>query len=464
MLHAVLLGLAIHPILLVVSPGADAKTPPANVVILLADDLGWGDVSMNGRKTWQTPNIDKLAAQGIRFERFYTGAVVCAPSRGVLMTGKWTIHNGISGNNDDLPMDQTTLAQALQKHGYATAMFGKWHHGRPRPGQKTYRHPLDLGFEEFFGFTNARHAWEHFPKQLYHGRELKPVSGYSDTLFADKAVEFIGRHTSKPFFLYVAFNAPHFHIEAPEEDLAAFRGKFPERDPKNPVNAAYAAAITRQDKEVGRILQALEDHKLAERTLVIFTSDHGATFEVGTKGATAFHDSNQPFRGQKRTLWEGGIRVPAAARWTGTIPAGQVNRVPTHMSDLFPTALAAAGQPPDKAWKVTGVNMLEVWKGQAKPVERTLFWEWRVEGYYQLAAMRGDKKLVLTGERNPPELFDVVRDPAERINLFPEQRPLAEQLNKELQAWLASETDDSKWGRLPNKPKAKDAGKSQAQP
>ncbi|MFQ3592059.1 MAG: sulfatase-like hydrolase/transferase, partial [Gemmataceae bacterium] len=410
-----------------------------------------GDVSMNGRKTWQTPNIDKLASQGIRFERFYTGAVVCAPSRGVLMTGKWTIHNGISGNNDDIPLDQTTLAQALQKHGYATALFGKWHHGRPRPGQKSYRHPLDLGFDEFFGFTNARHAWEHFPKQLFHGRDLKPVSGYSDTMFADKAVDFIGRHKEKPFFLYVAFNAPHFHVEAPEEDVAAFRGKFPERDPKIPINAAYAAAVTRQDKEVGRILKALDDQKLAERTLVIFTSDHGATFEVGTKGAPAYHDSNYPLRGQKRTLWEGGIRVPGAVRWTGTIPAGQVSRVPTHMSDIFPTALAAAGQAPEEAWKVTGANMLEVWKGKAKPPQRTLFWEWRVEGYYQLAAMRGDTKLVLTGERNPPELFDVARDPAERINLLPEQRPLADQLKKELETWLATETEASKWGRQPVK-------------
>jgi arylsulfatase A-like enzyme len=424
-----------------------APDAPANVVILFADDMGWGDVSMNGRKTWQTPNIDKLAKDGIRFDRFYTGAVVCAPSRGVLMTGKWTIHNGISANNADLPKDQVTLAQAMKKHGYATALFGKWHHGQTRPGEKSYRHPVDLGFDEFFGFTNAVHAWEHFPKELYHGRELKPVSGYSDTLFADKSIDFIARHKNKPFFLYVAFNAPHFHIEAPAEDLAAFRDKFPEKDPKNPVNAAYAAMITRQDKEIGRILQAIDENKLAENTLVIFTSDHGATFEAGTKGAPAFHDSNHPFRGQKRTLWEGGIRVPGAARWTGTIPSGQVSTVPTHMSDLFPTALAAAGQSPDEALKVTGVNQLEVWKGKAKPAERTLFWEWRVEGYHQLAAMRGDKKFVITGQNNPAEMFDVARDPGERVNVIHENKPLADRLRKELNAWLATETQDSIAGR-----------------
>ena len=188
---------------------ADApKAKRPNIVFLLADDLGWFDVGFNGRKDWATPNLDRLAKQGTVFRRWYTAAVVCAPSRAALMTGKYTIHNGVSANNADLPASQVTIADALKKQGYATALFGKWHHGRVRPKMKGYRHPLDLGFSEFVGFTNAVHAWEHFPKELWHGREKKPVTGYAATIFADHAIDFMKRNKEKPFFLYVPFIEP----------------------------------------------------------------------------------------------------------------------------------------------------------------------------------------------------------------------------------------------------------------
>jgi arylsulfatase A-like enzyme len=430
-------------------PQARAAKP--NFLFLLADDLGWFDVGFNGRKDWRTPNLDRLAAQGTVFKRWYTAAVVCAPSRAALMTGKYTIHNGVSGNSDDLPAGQVTLPEALRKHGYATAIFGKWHHGRPRPGMKSYRHPLDLGFGEFVGFTDARHAWEHFPKELWFGREKKPVKGHAETIAADNANDFMKRHRGKPFFLYVAFITPHLHIEAAEEDLAPYRGKFKEKDPTKPLNATYAAMISRLDREVGRILQALDDLKLGDNTLVVFTSDHGATFEAGNKGTSAYHDSNFPFRGQKRTLWEGGIRVPAAVRWPGQVPAGKTSEEVLHMTDVFPTFLAAAGARPEPAWKVTGADVLDVWRGKAKAPERTLYWEWRVEGYQQLAAMRGSKKLVVTGG-NPPDLFDVVNDPGERRSVRFEYKALTDELHKGLKAWLATETEESKWGKKPRKP------------
>ena len=166
--------------------GAVALAPAAerrpNFIILLADDLGWGDVGFNGRTDWKTPHLDQLAAQGTVFKRWYVAAVVCAPSRAALMTGKFPIHDGVSGNNDDLPPDAVTVAAALKQHGYTTALFGKWHHGKPRPEQKSYRHPFDLGFDEFIGFTDARDAWEHFPKKLWFGREEKPVAGHADTI------------------------------------------------------------------------------------------------------------------------------------------------------------------------------------------------------------------------------------------------------------------------------------------
>jgi arylsulfatase A-like enzyme len=185
-------------------------------------------------------------------------------------------------------------------------------------------------------------------------------------------------------------------------------------------------------------MAALDELGLAGNTLVVFSSDHGATFEKGNQGVSNFHDSNQPFRGQKRTLWEGGIRVPAIAVWPGHIPAGAVSHDVMHMTDLFRTLLAAAGAEPDKAWHVDGRNLLPAWTAKKAVPERTLFWEWRTEGSNQLAAMRGSHKLVFTGDGRP-ELFDVVADPAERRNIIAERPETAQQLQQELKAWLATE-------------------------
>ncbi|MGI8782832.1 MAG: sulfatase-like hydrolase/transferase [Acidobacteriota bacterium] len=419
-----------------------------NILVIYGDDLGWSDVGFNGRTEWRTPNLDRLARQGTVFRRWYTAAVVCAPSRAALMTGRYGIHNGVSGNSADLPSAEITIAEALRSHGYATALFGKWHHGTARPGQASYVHPLDQGFDEFFGFTNATHAWEKFPTELWFGRDKKPVQGFADTLFTDRAIDFVERQRDRPFFLYLAYTTPHFNVEATEADLAVYRGKFAEKDANRPVNAAYAAMITRMDREVGRILATIEKQGLARNTLVVFSSDHGATFETGNQGTSAYHDSNRPFRGQKRTLWEGGIRVPAIVRWPGMVPAGKVSTDIVHMIDVLPTLLAAAGAAPDPAWRVDGISLLDVWRGQATAPQRTLFWEWRAEGYYQLAAMRGDKKLVVTGaEDSKPELFNVETDAAERRSIFFEFQPLGRRLHEELKAWLASETEESKWGR-----------------
>jgi arylsulfatase A-like enzyme len=410
-----------------------------NVIVILADDLGYGDVGFNGRTTWKTPNLDRLGSQGTIFKRWYTAAVVCAPSRAAMLTGKYTIHDRVSANNDDLPREEVTIAEALKLSGYATGLFGKWHHGRPRPGEKSYVHPMDQGFDEFYGYTDAKDAWEKFPKKLWVGREEKEVNGYADTLFTTKSIDFIKAHKEKPFFVYLAFVAPHFYVEAPEEDVAEFKGKFKEKDPKNPVNARYAAMVSRLDKEVGRLLKALDDLGLAENTLIIFSSDHGATFEAGNMGASNYHDSNRPLRGGKRTLWEGGIRVPALVRWPGRVPAGKTSDEPMHMTDIFPTVVAAAGGKVDPQWKVDGRNMLAVWEGKEKAPERTLFWEWRWEGHWQLAAMRGPFKFVITGKENRAELFNVVEDPAERRNIIGEHPEVGKQLQQELNQWLKTE-------------------------
>ena len=428
-----------------VSSGAGAQSPRPNILLILADDLGWGDVGFNGRKDWKTPNLDRLARQGTVFRRWYTAGVTCAPSRAALMTGRYGIHNGVTANNDDLPAEEITIAEALRERGYQTALFGKWHHGRPRPGRTTYVHPLDQGFDEFFGFTNATAAHQKYPEQLWDGREQKPVKGYADTLFAERAVEFLKRPHQKPFFLHLTLTNPHFRIEAPPADIAEYRGKFKENDPSNPYNAAYAAMMTRMDREIGRVLKALDDQKLSGNTLVVFTSDHGATFERGAMGAPAYHDSNRPFRGHKRTLWEGGIRVPAVVRWPGQTRAGTTSSEIVHNIDVLPTLLAAAGAETMPAG-VDGRNLLGVWRGRDKAPERTLFWEWRTESANQIAAMRGSHKLVITGDTNP-ELFDVELDPAERITIAGDHAPVVQQLRRELAAWLATESEAAKWGK-----------------
>ena len=405
-----------------------------NFVFLFADDMGWNDVGFNGRKSWSTPNLDRLAAQGTVFTRWYVGMPLCAPSRACLLTGKYNIHNGVTSNSADLPASEVTLAEALAPLGYTSVLYGKWHRGQLPDG--SFTHPLDQGFRETFGFLDAKHAWEHFPEFLYRGRDKVPVRGYTADLFADEAIRFLRSHGERPFFLYVPFIEPHFYIESPQDDLALYKGKFAEKDPSKPYNAHYAAMIHRLDAAIGRILQALDETGLAQNTIVIFTSDNGATFEAGNQGASNFHDSNHPFRGQKRSLEEGGIRVPGLVRWPGRVPAGRKFDQPVHMIDVFPTLLAAAGGVPDPAWKVDGLNLLEVWMGKAPMPERTLFWEWKAEGYDMRAAMRGDFKLLdISGSRF---LYNVRQDPGERRTVAAEYPELFKRLRQELESWLAS--------------------------
>ncbi len=416
---------------------ARAEDRAPNIVLILADDLGHHDVGYNGRTTWKTPNLDRLAAQGLTAHRGYAAAAVCCPSRAALLTGKNTIHCGVTKNNDDIPSGQLTIAEALKARGYATALFGKWHHGTPRVKGGSYVHPMDQGFDRFFGFTDATHAWEKFPTELWDGRAKVPISGHADDLFTDRGIAFIEQNRDRPFFLYLPLTSTHFNIEAPEDEVALHRGHFPEDDPKLPLRATYAAMATRLDRNVGRVLEILDRLKLEKDTLVVFTSDHGATFEAGNQGASVFHDSNFPFRGGKRTLWEGGLRVPFLVRWPNRVPAGSVSDQVQLSIDLFPTFLAASGAkefPND----LDGVNLLPVWTKGETLAERTVFWEWRSEGSSQLAAMRGDEKLVITNG-GKPELFDVKADPAERQNISALRPAKGKRLGEELKAWLATE-------------------------
>jgi arylsulfatase A-like enzyme len=405
-----------------------------NLVFLYADDMGWHDTGFNGRKEWETPNLDRLAREGTIFNRWYTGAPLCAPSRACLLTGRYTIHHTVRNNSTDIPTSEVTLAEALKPLGYATALCGKWHRGRLPDG--SFTHPLDQGFDQTFGYLDARHAWEHFPKMLFRGRNEESVTGYSSDLLADEAIQFIRKNRSQPFFLYVPFIEPHFLIESPAEDLARYKEKFREKNPEEPFNAHYAAMIHRMDKSIGRLTKVLADEGLDRDTLVVFSSDNGATFETGNKGTSNYHDSNRPYRGQKRSLEEGGIRVPGFARWPGRIPGGRRSEDPTHMTDVFPTFLAAAGATAKPEWNVDGMNLLDVWTGKQPMPERTLFWEFQTEGRNMLAAMRGDYKLLDIGGNR--FLFNLRDDPGERRTIFQEYPEMFERLQNELKTWLAT--------------------------
>lgn len=401
-----------------------------NIILLYADDLGWGDVGFNGRKEWSTPNLDRLAREGTIFDRWYTAFPVCAPSRACLLTGRYSIHHGVYNNGVDIPKGEVTIAEALKAQGYSTALFGKWHRGNLPGGGFT--HPLDQGFDETLGYLDARHAWEHFPKKFWRGRDEVDVKGYSCDIIADEAIRFMDRKKGGPFFLYLPFIEPHFNIEAPEENLKKFKGKFAEKDPAKPYNAHYAAMIERLDAAIGRIAKHVDSLGLRGKTCIVFSSDNGATFETGNQGASNFHDSNRPFRGQKRTLEEGGIRMPSFVHWPGTVPARQRSKEVVHMTDVFPTFLSIAHSKPDPAWKVDGLDLLNVWRGSQKMPERTVFWEWP-DNPRQFAAMRGNFKLLdIAGAKF---LYDVDRDPGERRNLAPELPDVFKRLNADLEAW-----------------------------
>ncbi len=411
--------------------GQSSQRPP-NFLLIFADDLGWGDVGFNGRVEWETPNLDRLAGEGVTFDRWYTGSPLCAPSRACMLTGKYGIHNGVRDNATDLPASEVTIAEALRPAGYTSAQIGKWHAGRFESGKFT--HPLDQGFDYTFGYLGGRDLWEHWPKRLYRGREAEPNTRYSTDFIADESIRWMEQNKNRPFFLYSAFMTPHFKIEAPKDDVSRYLGKFHEKDAARPLNATYAAMIHRMDATVGKLVGRLDELGLAENTLIVFTSDNGATFEKGNEGASVYHDSNRPFRGQKRSLEEGGIRMPAFARWKGHIPAGKRIAAPIHTTDVFPTFLGTAGRQPDSQWGIDGRNMLDVWTGKAQSPDRTLFWEFQAEGVDMYAAMRGDFKLLVIGGQR--YLYNLKDDPQERRTvaaLYPE---VFQRLNGELGEWL----------------------------
>ncbi len=344
-----------------------------NIVVILADDLGWGDLGAFGNPDTRTPHLDALADSGVVLTQHYSASAVCAPARAGLLTGRYPHRTGaidtLEGRGlDRLALDETTLADALKAAGYATGLVGKWHLGALDPAY----HPNRRGFDEFVGF---RGGWQdYFDWNLdVNGSRRRRDGRYLTDVFSDEAIAFIERHAAEPFFLHVAYNAPHTPLQVPDEDAAPFRetGKFHEA-----VCRLYGM-ITRMDAGVGRILETLDRLGIAKNTLILFTSDNGPQFgsELGPGSLRRF---NGHFNGQKGTVYEGGLRVPAIVRWPAGLPGdgcGVSDLV--HFTDWLPTLLAVAGEPsPSGGLPRDGQNALPLLRGERGQTNSVRFWQW----------------------------------------------------------------------------------------
>lgn len=415
----------------------DAAERP-NIVYILADDLGYGDLGSYGQELIRTPRLDQLATKGMRFTQHYSGAPSCHPSRCVLFTGKHTGQARIRANSKQpLHPEDYTLSQMFQQAGYATGGVGKWALG----DADTAGAPWRKGMDEFFGYLDQTHAHTYYPDFLWRDGQRLEIAGnqegkrtvYSHDLFADQTLDFIRRHQDQPFFFYTAFTIPHAEVTVPDDSLAEYLGKWPEPKafpgsktycPQDKPRAVRAAMITRMDRDVGRILDLLDVLKLSDNTLVIFTSDNGPITAGGQD--PAFFNSAGPLRGLKFTLYEGGIRVPMIARWPGKIAAGSTNDRVSDFADMFPTfAEVIDTKCPDG---LDGVSILPTLLGQEeKQADRDRFY-W--EAAPQQAIRVGDWKAYRPRQNAPLQLYDLRQDIGERTDLADARPDMVAQLEQ----------------------------------
>lgn len=412
---------------------------PPNIVVIVTDDMGYSDVGVYGSRDIPTPNIDALAAGGIRFTDAYVTGPYCSPTRAGLLTGRYPqrfgheFNIGMAAPHRDagLPLGEVTLADRLRAAGYRTAAFGKWHLGSaPR------FHPLKRGFDEFFGFLAGAHAYVTpgpAANPVFDGERPVTEMGYLTDVLADRAVEFIGREKSRPFFLYLAFNAVHLPLQAPEKYLARFPQIADER------RRTYAAMLSAMDDAIGRTIEALRNAGLEENTLVIFLNDNGGP-TTGSVNAS----SNAPLRGSKRETWEGGIRVPFIVRWKGHLAEGKTDARPIIQLDVMPTALAAAGVAKRGGAELDGVNLLPYLTGKSRGVPHEALY-WRLGG--NMAIRKGDWKLVKmsdSGFRQYPTvpadlagagLYNLKDDIGERNDVSPQHPREARELAVAWERW-----------------------------
>lgn len=466
MTRALIAGVLLLPALIAGSFTQRAQAPrPPNILLIQADDLGYGDLSAYGQAQFQTPALDRLAREGIRFTQYYAGTTVCAPSRAALMTGMHTGHAYIRGNGalpeGDTPLrpQDVTVAEVLREAGYRTALIGKW--GLGQPG--TTGQPDRQGFEYAFGFSDQRHAHRQFTDHLWRNGERVTVDlekDYANDLFTKEAGAFIERSDPRPFFVYLNYTVPHAELRVPEDSIEPFRGRFPEQPFVNPAadarqsgaspdvaslgyrsqpvpRAAFAAMITRMDRDIGRLVDRLGARGIDRQTLVIFTSDNGPHREGG--GDPAFFKSSGPLRGIKRDLYEGGIRVPNIARWTGTIPAGRVSDHPWAHWDLLPT-LADLAHAPIPAG-LDGMSMSRALRGERQPSHPFLYWEFHERGFQQAVRM-GRWKAVRLKMGAALELYDLDADPGEQREIAAAHPDVVSKIESYLKT---ARTESARW-------------------
>jgi arylsulfatase A-like enzyme len=375
-----------------------AKRRP-NIVMIVADDLGYADLGVQGSAEIVTPNIDSIARNGIRFTQGYVTAPVCNASRAALLTGRYQQRFGVELlSNPSLPLSETMLSERLKPLGYATGLVGKWH-----LGSQAQFLPQQRGYDEFFGFLPALHSytvWNQPGNPILRGTQAVSENTYLTDAFTREAVDFIQRKQSQPFYLYLAYNAAHSPLQATPEYLAR------NQHISNNNRRTFAAMMTALDDGVGKVLAKLRELNLEENTLVIFHSDNGGDPSDNTS-------LNTPFNGEKFQLYEGGIRVPVMLQWKGYLPAGVVNTTPVIALDMFTTAVSAALGSRFSDARLDGVNLFPFLKGvETAPPHEVLYWRY---GAPQYAVRAGDWKLLFL--ENTLRLYDLATDPGERTNL-----------------------------------------------
>ncbi len=422
------------------------KNNHPNIIYILADDLGYGDLSCYGQKNFSTPNIDKLASQGMLFTNHYSGSTVCAPSRSVLMTGLHSGHTFIRGNSEiqpegqyPLPDSLLTLPKILQKDGYITGAFGKW--GLGFPGSEG--DPMNQGFDTFFGYNCQRMGHHYYPIHLWSNFDSIPLTenyngakvSYGPELIQEKTLQFIEDNANKPFFLFVPSIIPHAELVAPESIMQKYRGKFlPElsyegtddgpKFRKGPYqsqtecHAAFVAMIEILDNQVGEIIQKVEELGLTENTIIIFSSDNGPHVEGGAD--PDYFDSNGPLKGYKRDLYEGGIRVPMIVKWPNVVAPNSKSEHISAFWDFLPTIAEIRNI--EIPTNLDGISFLPVLKGESASQKEHdfLYWEFHEMGG-RIAVRKGDWKAVkydvFKNANGPIELYNLKNDIGEQNNI-----------------------------------------------
>ncbi len=432
---------------------ADPAKP--NLIFILSDDVAQGDLGCYGQQLIQTPNFDRMAAEGTRYTQAYCGTTVCAPSRTSLMTGLDMGHSPVRANREiqpegqmPLPAGTFTVAQLLKSEGYATACIGKWGMGM----FDTSGSPLKLGFDHFFGYNCQRHAHSYFPAFLYNDDQRFPLNGtgakvYAQNPIADETLKFVKANQDRPFFLFYAVTLPHGDFEI--DDQGIYKDKPWSEQEKN-----YAAMVTRLDTDVGRLLALLKELKLDEKTLVMVAGDNGSSFPPSSALGKRFAQAANGLRGFKRQLYEGGLRQAAIARWPGVVPAGRVSDEPWAFWDFLPTAAELAGAKIPAGVKPDGLSLVAFLKGGPAPKREYFYWELH-EGAALQALRWGDWKAVRNGPAKPIEIYDLKSDPSESKNLASDKPDL---VAKAASLMKAARTDDPNWPLTKakvTKPKAK---------